>query len=122
MSIRRKPPTGITIIAALGALDGLWHVLGGLLRVLGGIFDPIGLVVGGVLIALGLAQIVVMYGLWNMDEWGWTWTVRLLGLIVGVDLLGILFGQGGILRLGLTLGILAYVYSQKTKYVRATPV
>lgn len=119
MSVGREPPFGIKLLAVLAAIDGLWHVLSGLMRVLGGLLgNPVALVVGAVVLAVGAGQLAVTYGLWNMEAWGWTWTVRVLGLMAGLDLLGLVLGQGGLFRLVLTLAVLGYVYSQKSEYVR----
>lgn len=119
MSVRRDPPFGVKLLAAFAAIDGLWHVVGGLLRVIGGLLgNPIALVVGAMVLALGVAQLAVTYGLWTMEEWGWRWSVRALAFVAALDVLSVLLGQGGLFRLVLTLAVLGYLYSQKSKYVR----
>lgn len=118
MSVRREPPTGIKVIVAVGAVDGIWHALAGLVRILTGLLNPVALLVGALTLGIALGQLAVLYGLWTMEGWGWTWTVRILGFMAGLDVLALILGQGGLFRLALTVGILAYVYSQKSKYVR----
>ncbi|HLC39746.1 MAG TPA: hypothetical protein VJJ76_02590 [archaeon] len=86
-------PLGITIICVLGWLSALIAILGGLALfgittglgtviggVPGGVLAGLGSVAGLLIFVLGIATAYVLYGLWQMKKWGWTWTMVLEGI------------------------------------------
>jgi hypothetical protein len=77
-------PTGITILAILAALGGIFAVLGGLtalgIGVIGGFAGSgfiagMGTLGGLLLLAIGIVQLYVAWGTWNLQPWAWTWLV-----------------------------------------------
>jgi len=110
-------PTGVTILAILNALSALASIFGGLLIITAtsvtGIFAGLGAAVGGVVLIIGLIQLVIAWGLWTGKGWAW-----ILGLIFGI--LGILSGlvsimSGGILTLVINLIIVYYLFQPRVK-------
>ena len=95
-------PVGITVIAVLAALGGIFMVFGGLAIIgLGaagsaagvatmrpgiGLLGALGSAGGVLVLAWGLAQLYVAYGAWNLKPWAWTWLLALsvIGLVVAV--------------------------------------
>jgi hypothetical protein len=76
-------PTGVTILAVLYAIGGIFGILGGALK-----FDFVALIVGAV-------EIAIAYGLWNGQNWS-----RILVMIFSI--LGII-GGAVMVALGPTL-------------------
>lgn len=78
-------PTGVTILAVLAAIGGVFAILGGLaLLGLGGLFAATGLgglafVFGLLLLAVGVAELAFAYGAWTLQPWGWS-----LGILISV--------------------------------------
>lgn len=71
-------PTGITILAILAALGGIFGVLGGLtLLGLGSFFfaasglGSLAVIFGVVVLAIGLAELYFAYGAWTLQTWAW---------------------------------------------------
>ncbi|NHN61267.1 MULTISPECIES: hypothetical protein [Halorussus] len=82
----RNRPLGVTVLCLLGFVGSFFA----LFRTLGlaGSGGPFA-VVGSLLFALVVAKIVVLWGLWNLQYWGYKWAVRLYGLSALVDLVTI---------------------------------
>jgi len=80
-------PTGITILAVLSAIGGVFSILGGIALVgLGGFgaaatgqagLFGIGVVFGILALALGIASLAFAFGAWTLQPWAWT-----LGIII----------------------------------------
>ena len=96
MTVQQRP-TGITVIAIIAAILGVLGVLGGLLVVLTGVLlgtasssaDGGGLastvvvglvgILGIVVLATAIADIVFAYGAWTLKPWAW-----MVGIVIGV--------------------------------------
>ena len=82
-------PSGVTILAVLYWLSAIVAVLGGLAYIGGMLYflPPLFLaffwVLGSVLIAVGLVDLVIGWGLWNLKKWARTLAIVLavIGLI-----------------------------------------
>ncbi len=106
-------PFGVTILAVLSGLAGVFLVLGGLLLVIGGSAavgmdaamggSGVGAIVGavtgvlaGILLVFGLINLVVAWGLWTGKGWAWWLTVigGVLNLlsILALNILGAVIG------------------------------
>lgn len=91
MSTKTRP-VGVTILAVLEIISGIVGVVGGLfLASFSGMMDMDFLgamagVVGGVLVALGLASFVLAWGLLQGKSWAWTLTLILTIIAVIFDL------------------------------------
>lgn len=112
-------PTGVTILAILEFLGGIFMLLGGAaFLALGSLFEGmaaggamgvlrgLGIVGGGIFILFGLVVLVVAWGLWTGE--GWAWTVALIFAIVGL-ILSIISLPAGILGLIINGLILYYL-------------
>ena len=88
-------PTGVTILAILAAIGGVLSIIAGVallgLGALAGAAGSGGLggltaIFGIIAIVLGVAEIVLAYGLWTLKPWAWTLGIGLaiisLALIV----------------------------------------
>jgi len=91
----KQRPTGITILAILGAIGGVLYILAGLtllgLGALGGVMGSgLGFLTGTfgglVYLVLGLATLYVAWGAWNLQSWAWMWlaVVVVIGLVLAV--------------------------------------
>jgi hypothetical protein len=73
-------PLGVTIIAIINIIGGIFFILGGLAPVAFAAFAPelsiVLTVIGGILIAIGIASFIVSYGL--LKGKGWAWSVTLI--------------------------------------------
>jgi len=79
----RSRPLGITVLCVIGFVGTFLSFFGTLGMIGGGgpfaIFGLVGL-------ALVVGKAVVLYGLWTLQRWGYTWAVALYGLSAVVDL------------------------------------
>ncbi len=129
---KKSRPTGVTILAILEVLEGLFGILAGLGllaagAILGtGMFEipaMLGALAGALVGTLGLMMLVfgivsflLAYGLWNGRRWAWTWTLvfAVIGLIFGV--LQMLGSPGsGIVQVIISGIIIYYLYRPYVK-------
>jgi Predicted membrane protein (DUF2127) len=86
-------PTGITVLAILAAIGGVFGILGGLALIsvgtvvatssgLGGLAAVLGLIA----LAYGILSLVLAYGFWTLQPWAWTLGVGLevAGIVINV--------------------------------------
>jgi uncharacterized membrane protein (DUF2068 family) len=86
-------PTGITVLAILAAIGGVFGILGGLALIgvgtvvasstgLGGLAAILGLIA----LAYGILSLVLAYGFWTLQPWAWTLGVGLevAGIVINV--------------------------------------
>ena len=101
VSSERTRPTGVTILAILEIISGIIAIAGGaLLTTFAGIMGldilgAFGGVVGGIVIALGIASFVMAYGL--MKGKSWAWTITLILTIISLLFDGLSFNVIGII-------------------------
>ena len=77
----KRRPRGVTIISILTILDGVLIVfLGASFLAFGG------LLIGGIVLAVGIGYLAVSYGLLNGRGWAWTVTVILsiMGIVIQI--------------------------------------
>ncbi|MGB0563721.1 MAG: hypothetical protein ACPGVO_18270 [Spirulinaceae cyanobacterium] len=117
-------PTGVTILAILSVIGGLLSILGGAAAILLGGLAGLGgaaqgsaeaagvgaaaFVIGIFVIALGLANLVVAYGLWNLKGWAWIVCVVLQGISVLSALVQLVNGAGGAVFSIVIAGVILY--------------
>lgn len=102
------PPPGILLLCFLGLifnLLGLIFVLGILSE--GGLFT----VLGVVLLALNVATLLVLYGLFKLKSWAWSGALLIYGSAAVLQLF-----QFNLLGVVTALFITYYVYSKKNLY------
>ncbi len=100
-------PTGVTILAVLEAISALiLLVTGAGIAFLGGstgIFGFIFVIVGGIMLLIGLFELVIAYGLWAGKGWA-----RVIAMILAI--LSLLFGLIGTIGGSIT-SLLVLVFS-----------
>ncbi|MBS3794676.1 MAG: hypothetical protein KGY80_07255 [Candidatus Thorarchaeota archaeon] len=67
----QERPLGITILAILQMLGGLFSLIAGAGMIALGAFSMYLAILGGILLLFGLISFYVGYGLWNMESWAW---------------------------------------------------
>jgi uncharacterized membrane protein (DUF2068 family) len=82
-SLLRHRPTGVTILGLLFIITGALSLLGGIATL---VAIPFAAILGALWIALGIASLVVAYGLFKGKSWAWFVAVVLstIGIIVNV--------------------------------------
>jgi len=103
----QQRPMGVTILAILAAIGGVFGLLGSLALIgLGGVVGGVvggssGLALGGltvvsglVLLVLSVAELAVAYGFWTLRPWAWLVGMVVAGLGIVFALLGVLSGGG----------------------------
>jgi hypothetical protein len=109
---------------------GVFLILGGLfLGAIGGAASQAGVegagaaggfaqIVGILNALIGIGYFVVIYGLWNLRDWGWIVAVALLGLGALVGLLGLIQGGGAGSLIGILIngGLIAYLWTTLPMY------
>lgn len=100
-----SPPLGIAIICVLGGLGAIRGLLAAL-SVLGtgGPFVVVGLVLAG----LALGKLAILYGLWTLQRWAWTWALVLYGASALVSL-----ARFDLLGAALSVLVVGYVASKE---------
>ncbi len=90
-------PLGVTILAVLQIIGGLLVLFGGaaLMAVGTYLLGPLGALIGGVLLILGLFELVVGWGLWNMRPWAWliAMILNIISIILSIvmfDIIGLI--------------------------------
>jgi len=94
-------PTGVTILAVLAAIGGVFGLFGGLLAVTvggivgaagGGILGGLVGIFGLLLLLLGGVELAFAYGAWTLKPWAWTLGIVAGGLGVTLAVLNVLGG------------------------------
>lgn len=140
-SITTKRPTGVTIIGILTIIGGILMLIGGIGLVTlaavvpiipssGGQFNSqlantgmstelLGIVssaTGGLLLILGIASLVVAYGLFKAKKWAWTISVILSVISIGMGIVSIVTGNiGAVVSIAISGLILYYLYRPHVK-------
>lgn len=125
-----KRPVGVTILAILAFLGGIFGILGGI-----GSIGAVALLstagaatgtalthvsatylyaIGGVLIVVGVLDIVLGVGFWGLKPWAWTLGIGLQ--IVGLIIAGVQVAQGTsitseLLSIIISLAVLGYLFT-----------
>ena len=103
----RTAPLGIKVICVLGAIGGVINLLGNLPALASPAF-PFALI--ALLIVIG--KLAVLYGLWNLESWAWTWALIIYGLAAVASLFGLNI-------IGLLINVVVFVYIlSKAEYYR----
>ncbi len=121
--MRKRRPLGVTILAILIILFGIFAILEGLtaigFKVFGVIFSvsvspDLPIFYGILAIVLGIAALIVGGGLWGLQRWAW-W----LGVIVGVIQI-IVYGSGlDYINLALWAIIVIYLIAVRKAFMGA---
>lgn len=86
-------PTGVTIIAILAAIGGVFGIFGGILLIVGGGFlgaatgsgalGGLAALIGAVLLVSAVLNLIFAWGAWGLQPWAWTLGV-VLQAVAGV--------------------------------------
>lgn len=113
-------PLGITIICLLGFLNAISMILIGLGlvgvaslagltgTVVGSVISGLGITGGLAFLVLGILTFVIVYGLWEMQKWAWSWTIFFEGLAFILSLL-----SGNVIGVIISGIIVAYLWMNK---------
>ena len=136
-----KRPTGVTIIGILTIIGGIVMLLGGIALVTLAAVVPIlpltddqinsqlantgmsadmlailSSATGGVFLILGIASLVVAYGLFKAKKWAWTVNVVLSFITIAMGIISIASGNiGGIASIAISGVIVYYLYRPHVK-------
>ena len=109
-------PTGVTILAVVAAIGGVFGILGGLaLLGIGAIFAVVGggfaFLLGLIILALGIVDLGLAYGFWTLKPWAWTWGIVVEAVGVLISLIELVLVGGTISNLVVQIvvaGIIIY--------------
>lgn len=89
-----------------------------LLSMLGGFFLIVaGSGLGLLVVLLGGLQFVLLWGLWTVRSWAWTWSMVLYGLNLVLQVLNLAVGNVEyVLAIPVTGAIVWYLYSKRSLY------
>ena len=118
-------PTGITILAILAAIGGVFSILGGLTLIgLGGALATGGLggmaaLVGFLVLILGVLYLVLAYGFWTLKPWAWLLGVGLQGASIVLTIIQLIGGTtnivSAVISIAISAAILYYLYQPHVK-------
>jgi hypothetical protein len=111
-------PTGITILAILAAIAGVFALLGGLTLLVSGGFigaatgsgalGGLATLVGAVLIVSGAASLFFAWGAWGLQPWAWTLGVIIQAVNIVLALFQLINGNTGALLSIVIAGAITY--------------
>jgi hypothetical protein len=101
------------LLGGLALVLGVLSFLGGWFLMLSGTVGstfgaPTGvsvIILGSLMFAIGLASLVVGYGLWRMRHWGWSGAFVVFGASIFVDVMSVLLTAVNPLDVVFTIGI-----------------
>jgi hypothetical protein len=119
-------PTGVTILAVLAAIGGIFGILAGIgLLGLGSFvaaytgLGGLAVVFGLIVLVLGIAELALAYGFWTAKPWAWQYGILLQVVSVVVSIVEVVLGYASIS--GVIIGIVVsgiIVYYLNTPDVR----
>lgn len=129
-------PTGITILAILALISGLFSLIGALTLFLGGALAAgasgvVGVALGALAIFTGLVMLIsallslaFAYGAWNLKPWGWLLGVVTQGFSLFSSLIALINGSdfgSQLFSLLVAGGILYYLFRPEIKAAFGRP-
>lgn len=114
---RVERPLGVTIIAVLAAIGGLFGLIGSLaifslLAASGGIFVVYALMT----LAVSILSLVFAYGAWTLQPWAWTLGVVLEAVAVALGVYSLVDGDASaIVSIALAGIVLWYLFQPSVK-------
>jgi uncharacterized membrane protein (DUF2068 family) len=109
MESQKHRPLGVTIIAILLIIAGIISLVGGLILLI--------VLVGFIFLALGIAYLVMAYGLWKGKGWAWSISLILAGIGVIMGIVYIIQDNlaGGIVSIIINGVIIYYLFRPNVK-------
>jgi len=114
-------PTGVTILAILAFIGGVFGILGALLVFLGGTVSLNGgLLIDALLILLiAVGELAFGIGAWTLRPWAWTIGVAIEAISVAFSIISVILGwnniSGVIISIIIAAVILYYLYTPGVK-------
>lgn len=120
-------PTGVTILAVLAAIGGVFGLLGGLAVVGiggflagagGGVFGGLAMVVGLAIIAQAVLSLAFAYGAWNLKPWGWTLGIVAAGIGLVLSAFSVVSGDSlgnQVISIVIWAVVLYYLFTPQVK-------
>ncbi len=104
-------PTGVTILAILEFIGGIFGLIGGglsmMLAMVAMQYDPslgtVLLIFALIPLLIGIIDFIIGWGLWTLKSWAW-----LLALIFGI--IGLIFGIIGLNIIGIIINLIIVLY------------
>ncbi|HEY6608369.1 MAG TPA: hypothetical protein VI277_04150 [Candidatus Limnocylindria bacterium] len=100
-------PTGVTILAVLAAIGGVFSVLGGLALLMSGGFigvatgsgalGGLAALIGAGLLVSGALSLVFAWGAWGLQPWAWTLGVIIQAISIVLGVFQLINGNSGAL-------------------------
>jgi len=119
---REKAPLGIRLVAGLmiiASVRGIPDALGIMASSgdLGGTAGLLLLGIGGAVLVILIARIVVSYGLIKVSPWAWKWSLIVFGVGTVIQALTLLVGNVlALFEVPFNLVIMGYIWSKKDVY------
>jgi uncharacterized membrane protein (DUF2068 family) len=109
MESQKHRPLGVTIIAILLIIAGVISLVGGLILLI--------VLVGFIFLALGIAYLVMAYGLWKGKGWAWSISLILAGIGIIMGIVYIIQDNlaGGIVSIIINGVIIYYLFRPNVK-------
>jgi hypothetical protein len=107
-------PLGVTILALLQIIGGLFALLGGAVFL---IVPFIGWIIGGVIIIIALFDLIIGWGLWSMKSWAWMAAI-ILNLISLILSLATGYTSGSFDWISIIIDLIIILYLQQADIKR----
>ncbi|GHO89261.1 DUF2127 domain-containing protein [Dictyobacter formicarum] len=106
--VPQRRPLGVTIIAVLEAIGGVFEILGGILLL------NVSAAAAIIAIIMGIIALVLAWGLWTLKPWAFWVAVVLeaISLVYGIFLL-VNGNTGALLQAVIALAILIYLFADR---------
>lgn len=113
INVNRSRPLGITIIAIIMAIYGILGIIDGI-ALMG--FNA---ATGVITLILGVLELILAWGLWNLQKWAY-WTTVVLEVLALINSIFAL-SQGNVAAgvIGIVIALIILVYLFADQYVRA---
>ncbi len=110
MLTTRARPLGVTIIAIIVAIAGIYDVIIGALTLI--------ILIGIIPLILGILALILAWGLWNLRSWAFWATVVIAAFNIINDIFAMTRGQGAHIA-SLVLWVIILLYMLLDRNVRA---
>ena len=115
-------PTGITILAILAAISGVFGILGSIALIGGGAFigaqtgnaalGGLAAVVGAILLISSILSLLFAWGAWGLQAWAWTLGVVLQAVSIVLGLFQLINGNfGAVISIAIAGAITYYLFT-----------
>lgn len=120
MENQKHRPLGVTIIAILTAIGGIVFLVSGISGIVAAPFvsdfGGVSVGIGIIFLIMGIAYLVITYGLWKGKRWAWTVTLILsvIGIILAIASIAV-GNVGAIVSIIIHGVVIYYLYRPNVK-------